>query len=382
MDHFDALVPHAVCWAAAPRLIWTMVVTNAVTFLSYLTICCTLLYLARRTRRVIARDWAYFVVGFALFIVACGSTHLLEVVTTWAPAFWVAAWTNIVTAGLSAYVAVMLIRRAATIGFSINDYANRLANTEQEKRRMEESLLAARKLEDWSRTSAAIGHEISNPLDTIQNLLYLIRTSDEATAETAHLAGLAHEEVMRVITISRSTLSFFRQTSEPEAIDLCTAAESVRFLLDSTFREKGIRFEIETSGECTVEALPGETRQVLLNLVRNACEAITRGGARVRVELKGGRHGVEVTVADEGAGMEPQVMTRLFQFGVSTKGEKGNGMGLWTVKHILERHGGEVRVESTPGEGTRFMLWWPRTGEPGRSVLAEGDVQISASMAG
>src|SRR5580693_8689510 len=103
-----SLMPHAVCWAAAPRLIWTMVVTNAITFLSYTCICLTLLMLARRTQRVIARDWAYFVVGFALFIVACGSTHLLEVITTWSPIFWVDAWTNIITALLSAYVAIML----------------------------------------------------------------------------------------------------------------------------------------------------------------------------------------------------------------------------------------------------------------------------------
>ena len=101
MSLSPALMSHAVCWAAAPRLVWTMVVTNTITFLSYLSICCTLLYLARRTGRVIARDWAYFTIGFALFIVACGSTHLLEVITTWIPIFWVDAATNIVTAILS-----------------------------------------------------------------------------------------------------------------------------------------------------------------------------------------------------------------------------------------------------------------------------------------
>ena len=104
-----SLMPHTVCWAAAPRLIWTMVVTNLITFLSYVSICVTLLVLVARTRRVIARDWYFFVVGFALFIVACGSTHLLEVITTWIPIFWVDAFTNIVTAALSATVAVLLI---------------------------------------------------------------------------------------------------------------------------------------------------------------------------------------------------------------------------------------------------------------------------------
>src|ERR1700760_3634143 len=142
-----SLMPHAVCWAAAPRLIWTMVVTNAITFLSYVTICFTLLYLVRHTRRVIARDWAWFAVGFALFIVACGSTHLMDVVTTWIPVFWIDACTNVVTAILSGYVAVMLIRRASAISFGLNDYAARLANTERERGQMRESLLAAQKLE-------------------------------------------------------------------------------------------------------------------------------------------------------------------------------------------------------------------------------------------
>lgn len=129
------LMPHAVCWAAAPHLIWTMVIANSITFLSYVSICVTLLILVKRTRRVIARDWAYFLIGFALFIVACGSTHLMDVVTTWIPIFWIDAFTNVVTAILSGYVAIMLIRRAQAISFGVNDYAARLASTEQERDR-------------------------------------------------------------------------------------------------------------------------------------------------------------------------------------------------------------------------------------------------------
>src|ERR1700692_3360497 len=107
------LMPHAVCWSQDQNLIWTMVITNSITFLSYFRICVTLFYLARKTRKAIPRDWAFFLVGFALFIVACGSTHLMEVVTTWNPVFWIDAWTNIITAILSGYVAVQLLLRGA-----------------------------------------------------------------------------------------------------------------------------------------------------------------------------------------------------------------------------------------------------------------------------
>lgn len=356
-----SLMPHAVCWKADPRLIWTMVVTNAITFLSYSGICLALLTMVRRTKRVIARDWAWFAVGFALFIVACGSTHLMEVVTTWIPWFWIDAWANIVTAALSAYVAVMLVRRRGQITFSINDYAERLASSESERIRLEQGLLTARKLDDWSRMSAVLAHEISNPLEAIQNLVYLISHSERASPEIVELALTAGSEVERVVKISRSSLAFFRHTTTPEATDLMAAAESVRALLIAVFSNKNVRLDIVGHGDLTVEALPGELRQVLLNLIRNACEAIPVSGGAVTVTLTGDTDGVEIVIADEGTGIDPAILPNLFTFGISTKGEKGNGMGLWTVKHIVTRHGGTIRVESSMGKGTRFVLRWPRT---------------------
>ena len=357
-----SLMPHAVCWAAAPRLVWTMVVTNAITFLSYVTICLTLLLLARGTRRVIARDWAYFVVGFALFIVACGSTHLLEVITTWKPIFWVDAWTNIITAFLSAWVAINFVRRSSTIGFGINDYAERLNNTEREKLRMEQSLLAAQRLEEWSRMSTVLAHEISNPMEAIQNVLYLVRSSRGVSPEVAKMAAAAELEAGRVVEISRSTLSFFRQSSQPEPIDLREVADSVRFLVARLIERKRINFEVLAAGSPVIHAYPVEVRQALLNLVRNACEAVEHEGARVAIELKELPHGVEMVVSDEGPGIEARLLPTLFQFGASTKGADGNGMGLWTVHHIVGHHGGTVTVSSAPGAGTRFVLLWPRQG--------------------
>ena len=360
MFNSDSLMPHAVCWAADPKLIWTMVMTNLITFLSYTAICCTLFYLAKSTRRVIARDWAYFVVGFALFIVACGSTHLLEVITTWLPIFWVDATTNIITAILSAYVAIMLIQRVKTIAFGVNDYGTRLSNTESEKLQMRESLLAAQKLEDWSRMSAVVSHEIKNPLQAIQNLQYLIRVSEGVSAQVVELANLAEEEAKRVLTIAESSLSFIRQATKPEIIDLRSAVDSAQFLLALLIQQKGITLDIRSSGDCSVEAFAGETRQVLLNVMRNACEATTQTGSHVGIELVGRDSSVEVIVTDQGAGIAPEIMPVIFQFGMTTKGDKGNGMGLWTVKHILNKHRGEVRVSSSRGQGTRIELSWPR----------------------
>ena len=373
-----SLMPHAVCWRQDPHLIWTMAIANATTFLAYAVACGTLYYLALRTRRVVPRDWGYFATGFALVLIACGGTHLMEVVTTWQPYFWVDAWLNVLTAVLSALIAAQFIQRAHKIAFGIKDYAARLANTQTEKARMEESLTAAHRLEEWNRMSAVMTHEIGNPLEAIQNILYLIRQSEVATPEIVRLTRTASEEADRVVAISRSTLAFFRQSRQPERVDLRAAAESVRFLLDPVLKRKEISFEVRGSGDVAIYAIAGEVRQVLLNLVRNACDAIPRGGGRVSLTLAGRADHVEMVVADEGSGIDPAALPTLFEFGHSTKGAQGNGIGLWSVKHIVDKHGGSIDVQSQAGKGTRFSIEWPRRSSQVQEESAPLEQPVSA----
>jgi two-component system sensor histidine kinase DctS len=80
----------------------------------------------------------------------------------------------------------------------------------------------------------------------------------------------------------------------------------------------------------------------------------------VKVSLCGEDEAVQVVVTDEGSGIAPDVLARVFEFGLTTKGALGNGMGLWAVRQILNRHGGEVKIASTWGEGTRLEIGWPR----------------------
>lgn len=371
------LMPHAVCWKQDPALIWTMAISNAVTFLSYFLICIMLFYLARKTRGAVARDWAFFLIGFGIFIVACGGTHLMEVVTTWIPAFWIDAWVNIVTAVFSAYVAVAFTRKASELGYGINDYAHRLRDTENERARMQESLLAARKLEEWNRMSAVVSHEINNPLAAIGNLLFLMQLNPELPPTAAGIVQQATDEVKRIETLTRSTLGFFRSSAEPERVDLVASVEAVRFLLGPTLRQRTVEIKIHGQGDCTVNAYAVEARQVLLNVIRNAVEATPKGGGMVTVNLEGRDEDVRIAVADQGSGIAPEIQARLFEFGATTKGEAGNGMGLWLVRQLVTRHGGTVDVESRSGEGTRFLLCWPR-----RMPEASAPVEPVAAGAG
>ena len=113
--------------------------------------------------------------------------------------------------------------------------------------------------------------------------------------------------------------------------------------------------------------------------MRHPFEGSKGQGAKVPVQLKGPPAAVEVLVRDEGIGMAPEMLATLFTFGVSTKGAEGNGLGLWTVKHLLSRHGGDVKVESTPGAGTQFRLLWPRVFGAGHAA-AHGPAKAVAAM--
>ncbi len=174
------------------------------------------------------------------------------------------------------------------------------------------------------------------------------------------MAEQADEEVRRIGTIARSTLGFFRQDQDPEPVDICASVESVHFLLQPLLRQRGIELVIESNGDCVVDAYSMETRQVLLNLIRNAIEASVVRGSQVTIRIEGKTDDVLIVVEDEGTGIAPEVLPHLFQFGVSTKGKRGNGLGLWFVRKMVMRHGGSVDVESTVGKGSRFTIRWPR----------------------
>jgi signal transduction histidine kinase len=242
----------------------------------------------------------------------------------------------------------------------ITVYAQRLTNAQREKAEIEDSLLAARRLEEWNQMSAVVTHEINNPLAAIQNFMFLIERNPLASDDIRFLAEQAAEEVRRIGAITRSTLGFFREDQQPEKTDILVSAESVHFLLEPLLRQRGVELVIQSAGDCAVTAYSMEIRQVLLNLVRNACEATTHRGAKVRIGIEGRRDDVLVAVEDQGGGIPPELLQNIFQFGVSTKGERGNGMGLWAVKKLIVRHGGTIDVESAVGKGSMFTIRWPR----------------------
>lgn len=237
-----------------------------------------------------------------------------------------------------------------------------------ERRQAELALLENEKLAAVGRLAASIAHEINNPLESITNLLYLAQHSDDIT-EIQHYLQTAEQELSRVSIISAQTLRFYKQSTAPRRVTVQELFESVISVLQGRLFKRGVQLEERWYAAQPVRCLDGEIRQVLANLITNAIDALPANGGRLYLRShegqdRDGRKGVYIVVADTGTGMPPLVQKRLFDAFFTTKGEEGNGLGLWVSKEIVDRHEAVLRLRSSqrPGtSGTVFRLFLPFT---------------------
>ncbi len=233
-------------------------------------------------------------------------------------------------------------------------------------RLQDEALRKSEKLAAVGQLASSIAHEINNPLESITNLLYLIRHSD-SISEIQKYADLAQSELSRVTEITLQTLRFHRQNSRVAEVNLEDLVRAVMALYTGRILVRKIKLEWKLFSVPKVMCLEGEIRQVLNNLIRNALDAMgTDGALSIRVHAQTdrltGRKGVRLTVADTGEGIHPRIRERLFEPFQTTKETTGTGLGLWVSKGIVEKHGGYLRVKTRHGEvghGTVFTLWLP-----------------------
>jgi two-component system NtrC family sensor kinase len=138
-------------------------------------------------------------------------------------------------------------------------------------------------------------------------------------------------------------------------------------------RLKNIRVDKQIDPSIRLTGFAGQVDQVFMNLITNAAQAIGEGGGTIRIAAARAGAEVEVTIADDGPGIPPEVIPRIFDPFFTTKdvGE-GSGLGLSIVHGIVERHGGRIRVESRLGEGTTFRVTLPRGGLSDVADGAEG----------
>jgi signal transduction histidine kinase len=232
--------------------------------------------------------------------------------------------------------------------------------------RAQEALRRSEKLAVTGRLAASIAHEINNPLEAVTNLLYLIRT-ESSEARLANYLDEAERELARVTEITTQTLRFYREPNKPIQTELAAVLESVLVLYQSRLTAANIRVGRELRiASATVLSSPGELRQVIANIIGNAIDAMRRGG-RLRIRISrtrdpAGAANVRLTIADSGSGIPRDLIPKIFEPFITTKGETGTGLGLWVTGEIVRKNGWNIQVRSSqaPGRsGTTFSLRMP-----------------------
>jgi two-component system NtrC family sensor kinase len=261
---------------------------------------------------------------------------------------------------------------AVTVG-EISERAARAREAEQASRRelerAQSQLRASERLASMGQLSAGVAHELNNPLGTI--LLYSHMLLKQLPAEDARRADLdiIASEATRCGQIVRSLLDFARQSRVSKApTDLAALVNDVVKVLSAKARAAGASLSAEVQeGLPTATVDAGQVKQVLVNLVQNGLDAVSEGGTvRIRVRSAADGRGVEMFVEDNGCGIAPENMDKLFApFFTTKQADKGTGLGLALAYGVVKMHSGEISARSELGQGTEFRVWLPLGGEAG-----------------
>jgi len=234
----------------------------------------------------------------------------------------------------------------------------------RDKDRVERRMLEIEKFAAAGRLAATIAHEVNNPMEAIKNAVYLLAPAVSEGA--APVYNILKSETERVARVVRQMLGLYRETEPSKPVNVNTIIEDTLLLLNRQMERAGVRVETELGALPDAILGADQIRQVFSNLLLNARDAMPSGGIlRVRTRtvraLDGLRIWVRVLVADTGIGIAPEIIDDIFEPFVTTKGEKGTGLGLWIVKGIVHNHEGRISVRSRPGKGTVFQIDLPVT---------------------
>lgn len=236
--------------------------------------------------------------------------------------------------------------------------------------RAEEALRESEKLAAMGRVAGIIAHEINNPLAAITNTLYLVRNHPSLDDTARHFADIAEQELQRVSHITRQTLSFYRESKQPIPVSLPELLDDVLELQERALVSSRIQLKKTYAAAAVIHGFPVELRQVFLNLIGNAVQAMPNGGTlgvyvREATDWSGQRRGVAISILDSGLGINPEDAKRLFQPFFSTKSTKGTGLGLWISKGIVQKYDGTLTcrsVRTAQGACTCFRVFLPVAG--------------------
>lgn len=330
-------------------------------------ICCAIRYSARTTFATCGLD------GLSYALVSAGGAAdgrdpgrflLMLVILVWA------TWAAGAMARLLKQAAAELRSLNAALRENQALLETRIAERTRELEESQAQVLHQEKMAAFGLLAAGIAHEVGNPLASISTVVQMLEHRDP-DGYTREKLGLVTGQLARIQTTLRELVTFSRPASDQRA--RVAVAEVVGEALGIAKYYKGGKHRaITVDLPADLPPLAGvrdQFVQVVFNLVLNAIDATGKGGA-IRVSAAAGDAGVTLTVADDGAGIDPAHRGRLFRPYFTTK-KHGTGLGLFVIRRIVEQHGGTVGVESEPGRGTTFRVTLPAAAgqAPGRQSV-------------
>jgi two-component system sensor kinase FixL len=254
-----------------------------------------------------------------------------------------------------------------SISFSVaeirdNLYFTGIIRDITEYKEMEERVLQTERLAAVGNTVTHIAHEIKNPLLVIGGFARQLLRTPNLDDKSGRKLSMIAEEVSHLEEMVAEMRDFVRRPpAQKQFAPLADTLGEALELFHDTFQEHQIRVRrVEETPLPPLSFDPRQIRQVFLNLLKNALEAMPRGG-ELTIATGVRDFQAEISIADTGEGMPPEVAANIFQPYFTTK-EKGTGLGLAISQSIIQEHGGSISVDSTPGRGTAFIIRLPVEG--------------------
>ena len=373
-------LPHGYCLSWQPGLIALHVIADLLIAIAYLSIP-IVIYVFVRRRPDFAFRWTAQL--FAIFILLCGMTHLIAIVTLWVPVYELAGWLKAAIALASVVTAALLWpllpKLLALPSPQVLRHASQRLAREAAYRRVVEAALrrasgdlerAEERTADLNRSNDELerfayiaSHDLQAPLRAIDHLVEWLGEdlAPVLTDDSRHKMALLRQRVLRLKTLLDDLLQYSR-VGRIMPSELVEPSVLVAEVIEALETPPGFQISIDLPpGPLLTAAAP--LRQVFLNLIGNAIKHHDRAEGRIEITGRDLGERVEFAVTDDGRGIPEEQRERVFEMFYTLEPRdqvEGNGMGLALVRKAVGAHGGTVRIEDNPaGRGTSVRFDWP-----------------------
>jgi signal transduction histidine kinase len=364
--------PHGECLLWLPSLITLFVGSDTSIGLAYVSISVTLIYLVYRARHTMPFQWIF--VAFGIFIIACGATHFMDVLTLWVPVYWLEGTVKLLTALASVTTALALPPQLPRVLGLIH-----LASVAEERKRrqLEEAHRELEALYEKSRDLdrlktmffANVNHDLRTPLTLILGPTRTLLTEHQLTKEQAQALEIVQRNALTLLQqvndlLSLAQLEMGGITLNTSVVDLACLLRGCAAHFEALAQERQLTLTVEGPSSLLACIDAEKLQHICLNLLSNAFKFVPPTGGWIRCTLTQEEEQGIIIVEDNGPGVRSELRQAIFErfwqgSEDSTRALGGRGLGLAIVKEFVELHHGSITVGGSPEGGALFTVTLP-----------------------